>query len=168
MAALSPEDRRSLLAAQGWLELGLPAEAEAELDAASSAIQDSEELLLARWEVRSVMNRWDDAIAVARKLLERFPESPAGPIQLAYSLRRSHNAGLDQAWEALHPALDRFPTVSTIPYNLACYAAQSGRLDEAMDWLARAIQIEGRSDRIKQMALGDDDLKALWGRIRKL
>ena len=61
--------------------------------------------------------------------------------------------------------LFRSPKVAIIPYNLACYAAQLGRLDEAMDWLRRAVTAGGDSKGIKGMAMRDDDLKALWERI---
>jgi hypothetical protein len=40
-------------------------------------------------------------------------------------------------------------------------------LDEARGWLKRAMKI-GKRDRIKLMALVDEDLEPLWKEIRKL
>jgi hypothetical protein len=55
-----------------------------------------------------------------------------------------------------------------IPYNLACYAAQFGRLEEAWQWLHKAMAAAGDTQHIKRMALADADLQKLWERIRGL
>jgi Tfp pilus assembly protein PilF len=54
---------------------------------------------------------------------------------------------------------ERFPDEVAIPFNLACYACQLGRLDEAREKLARAIKMEPA---FLKAALEDDDLKAIW------
>ena len=63
--------------------------------------------------------------------------------------------------------MERFPKVPTIPYNLACYACQLGNLEEARQWLAKAIKIRS-TEEIKQMALADPDLQPMWDEIKKL
>ena len=75
--------------------------------------------------------------------------------------------GLQAAWDALLPAFEKFPKEPTIPYNLACYACQLRRLDEARQWLERAVKIAGK-EKIKFMALNDDDLEPLWQEIKRL
>jgi len=75
--------------------------------------------------------------------------------------------GLQQAWEALLPAFDKFPKEPIIPFNLACYACQMRQLDAARDWLQRAMAISGK-EKIKPMALKDSDLEPLWEEIRRL
>jgi hypothetical protein len=80
------------------------------------------------------------------------------------------SGGLQAAWEALLPVAEKFPTVSTIPYNLACYAAQLDRLDGARDWWEKALtiaQANGGFDEIRLMALDDPDLEPLWREIRE-
>ena len=62
---------------------------------------------------------------------------------------------------------DKFPGEPTIAYNLACYACKMGGLDEARQWLERAVKIAGKAN-IKVMALNDDDLEPLWGEIKRL
>jgi len=52
-------------------------------------------------------------------------------------------------------------------YNLACYSCQLGRLDEARDWLKKAIALVG-ADTIKEMAATDPDLEPLRAEIRNL
>jgi len=112
--------------------------------------------------------RWESGIEVAEKLLRVAPDRASGWLHRAYALRRVKGGGLQQAWEALRPAYDKFPKAEVIPYNLGCYAAQMGRLDEAWEWLHKAMEAAGDVDAIKSMALADMDLHALWDRIRAL
>ena len=67
----------------------------------------------------------------------------------------------EEAWNALLPVATSFPSDPTIPYNLACYAAQLGRLPEARDWLAQAFRL-GNAKELKLRALEDPDLAPLW------
>jgi Flp pilus assembly protein TadD len=83
-------------------------------------------------------------------------------------LRRCPDGGLPQAWAALLPARERFPQEPVIPYNLACYAAQMNRLDEAFEWLRQAVTAAGKADPIRQMATQDPDLEALRHRLKEL
>ena len=86
----------------------------------------------------------------------------------AYAMRRVRHGGLQLAWSLLRPAFDKFPKEDIIPYNLACYAAQQGRLDAAWDWLQRAIEACGDAKVIKQRAMADTDLQPIWEKVRKL
>ncbi|MDW8309781.1 MAG: hypothetical protein RMK20_10450, partial [Verrucomicrobiales bacterium] len=95
------------------------------------------------------------------------PDRPNGWLHRAYALRRATGGGLERAWEALRPAADRFPREPIIPYNLACYACQMGRLDEARQWFVRALRVGDRAT-LKDMALHDDDLRPLWNEISGL
>lgn len=52
---------------------------------------------------------------------------------------------------------DRFPEGWTIPYNLACYCAQLGRLDECRKWLKKAVTIDEHT--VKRAAIDDPDFK---------
>ena len=56
-------------------------------------------------------------------------------------------------------ARELFPKEPLIPYNLARYAAQLGRIDEAKALLHSAI---GLDPLFKEMALEDDDLAGIW------
>ena len=70
------------------------------------------------------------------------------------------------AWDALFIVQDRFPDVPTIPYNLACYACQLGRLDDSRQLLKRAVKLGGRD--YHRMALEDEDLQPLWTEIKRM
>jgi Flp pilus assembly protein TadD len=167
MKPLEPPDSHYLSAAVGWMELGVLAEADAELNRVSAKRRRHPDVLEVRWRVLAESRQWEQAVLVARTLMERAPDRSSGWLHQAYSLRRASSNGLQQAWEALLPAYDKFPREPTIAYNLSCYACQMRHLDQARTWLQRALKI-GDQERIKRMALDDPDLKPLWNEIRKL
>lgn len=165
MQRLEPPDTHYLTAAVGWLELGVPREAEAELNRISAAQQSHPDVLEVRWATLAQTQRWSTALEIARALLKSAPDRSSGWLHHAYSLRRVAKEGLREAWDALLPAYDKFPREPTIPYNLSCYACQLHQFEEARAWLRRALKV-GDRDKIKRMALDDPDLKPLWEEIR--
>jgi hypothetical protein len=165
---LAPPDSHYLTAAVGWLELGDPVEAVREIERIDPAHLEHPDVLEVRWQISTVDQNWEAGLALAEKLVAVAPDRSSGWIHRAYCLRRVKAGSLQAAWDALRPVYDKFPSVVIIPYNLACYAAQFGRLNEAWSWLHKAMEIGGHIDTIKKMALADADLKALWDRIRKV
>ena len=161
MKALDPVDVYRVRAVEGWLGLGLRAEAAAELEAIPPDHQGHPDVLEARWLFHVHARQWDAALAVARKLIFAAPDRASGWLHQAYALRRAADGGLAQAREVLMPAAEKFPKEPIIPFNLACYACQLGQLDEARKWLKRAMKVGGR-EAIRHMALTDEDLKPLW------
>ena len=154
-------------AAIGWLELGNVAEAKAELGQIGPAQQNQPDVLEVRWLICAEEKHWAEGLQIARALLHRAPERSSGWLHQAYALRRVPDGGVGQAWEALLPAFDKFPKEPIIAYNLACYACQMKRMDDARLWLQRAVAIGGKEN-IKRMALADRDLEMLWEEIRAL
>jgi tetratricopeptide (TPR) repeat protein len=155
------------MAAVGWLELGNPAEAKAELAQISTAQQEHPDVLEVQWLISAEERNWQEGLQVAQSLLRRAPERLSGWLHQAYALRRVPEGGLRKAWDALLPAASKFPKEPTIPFNLSCYACQLRRLDDARDWLNRAVAVAGKK-KIKEMALNDSDLQPLWEEIRLL
>ena len=167
MLPLDPPDSHHLNAANGWLELGLRAEAATELDLISPTHRQHPDVLGTRWALFAHECRWDEALVTASALMKCAPERADGWLHHAYALRRAAGGGLQEAWSALLPAATKFPQEPVICFNLACYACQLGQLDEARGWLKRAMKI-GERDKIKLMAMVDEDLEPLWKEIRKL
>ena len=165
MQLIEPPDIHHLSAAIGWLELGVPVEADEELNRISAERQAHPDVLEVRWLALAQLKRWDKALAIARALLKGAPNRCSGWLHQAYSLRRASRDGLQLAWDALLPAYDKFPREPTVAYNLSCYACQMQQLDQARTWLNRAFKI-GDKNKIKQMALDDADLQPLWDEIR--
>ena len=154
-----------LNAALGWLGLNCPADARTELDAISSAHQSHPDVLEARWLLCAHEQIWRDALVVADCELAAAPDEAAGWLHRAYALRRVPGGGLAQAWDALLPAADKFPAEPVIAYNLGCYACQMQELNASRLWLQRAMAAGGK-EKIRKMALEDDDLKPLWPEIQ--
>lgn len=165
---IEPPDIHFLRAAEGWMELRLPREAEAELACLSAEAARHPQALNTRWAVHAELGAWKLAYAAAEELIACAPEDVAGWVHRAYSARRMEGGGLQAAWDALRPAADLFPDEPLVPYNLACYACQSGKLDVARRWIdsARLIAAKRNGDAVlKQMALADSDLIPLRERI---
>lgn len=168
MPPLEPPDTHHLTAAIGWLELGNPGEAGEEIAKISPANLEHPDVLEARWQICAALKSWDAGLEVAEVLMSRSPERDSAWLHRAYALRRARSGGLQKAWDALRPAHEKFPGSPLIPYNLACYAAQLGRLEEAWEWLHKAMEAAKDVNTIKQMALADEDLKGLFDRVKEL
>ncbi|WCJ59898.1 tetratricopeptide repeat protein [Fontisphaera persica] len=168
MKSLDPADALLANAALGWLELGNAHEAKAELERLSPGAQKHPVILELQWRIAHELADWQTALALARQQIQADPIEPAGYIHQAYALRRVKGGGLEKALHALLPAARLFPELDIVPYNLACYAAQLGRLEEAWDWLLRAFRLTEDATHLTSMALKDDDLRPLWPKIRTL
>lgn len=168
MKPVEPPDSFYLSAAVGWLELGNPTEAGEELARLRPELLAHPDVLEIRWAICAATRSWDAAVPVAEQLVQIAPDRVSGWIHRAYALRRARGGGLPVAWDALRPAVEKFPKEPMIPYNLGCYAAQLGRLDEAWEWLHKAMESAGDIASIRTMALQDKDLEPLWERIRTI
>ena len=167
MELLAPPHSHILSAAEGWLELGNLVEAQAELTRMEEPLQNHPQVLSVRWAICAQEKNWPAALELARQLVQLVPESPFGWLHQAYALRRVADGGLQAAWDALLPALEKFPQLALIPYNLACYACQLQQLEKARELLQRALKT-GEKQQIKRIALEDPDLQPLWIEIREL
>lgn len=167
-AELTLREGRIIDSIDGWLMLGSPSEALMEFGRLSPVGASHPRSLDARWRIAAAMRDWDSALEAAVQLQQVAPDDPAGWIHRSYAIRRHKLGGLHKAWDALLPAASRFPKVSVIPYNLACYAAQLGQLIDAWDWLHRAIEAAEDIRLIKNQALNDPDLKPIWDRVKGL
>lgn len=167
MKKIVPPHSHLLSAAEGWVGLGDTASASAELDQLPKRFQKHPAVLDVRWTIHAMKEDWAAALCAAVELIRQAPESPAGWIHQAYALRRAPEAGLQSAWNALFPCMELFPKNPIIPYNLACYACQMQKPDQARILLTRALAL-GKRDEIKRMALSDADLQPLWGEIESL
>jgi Flp pilus assembly protein TadD len=164
---LEPPDSHHLDAAIGWLGLGCVDDACAELEKISAVNQLHPDVLEVRWTICAHDRRWHDALTIAELELQTAPEESSGWLHRAYALRRVHDGGLPQAWDALLPAAKKFPAEPVIAFNLSCYACQMQKFDAAREWFHRALAA-GKKEVIKQMALADDDLQPLWQEISGL
>lgn len=153
--------------AEGWLMLGNPQEAELEWNQIDPRYQNMVQVIALKWSILAKAEDWTRAAEAAMLQCEMAADDPSGYVHWAYSVRRQPGGGLQPAWDILHSAYRRFPKESIIPYNLACYAAQMGQLEDSWEWLQKAIRIAGAGP-IKTMAMQDADLAPLWPRIEQM
>lgn len=159
---LSDSEKHHLRAAEGWLELGLAEEAAAELAHIAPAHRDDRQVLALRMSLHYHAGEWADCLAAAQTLASAAPASPWAFVNGSIALYRLGRTR--EAWEFLHPVLEKFPENWTVPYNLACYAAQLGHRDDALRMYDLARK---RTDarQLKQIALDDPDLQPIWDAI---
>jgi tetratricopeptide (TPR) repeat protein len=154
----SNSDRLHLRAAEGWLELGNCLEATEELEKITPELRAHPDVLRMRVEIFSAAKKWDFAAEVANALCRTVPDDSYGYIRRAFALHELKRT--KEAFDTLLPVADKFPELWVIPYNLACYTCQLGRLDEARQWFDRALKA-GDEKKIKLAALDDPDLAPL-------
>ncbi len=152
-------------AAEGWLLLGCPDEAARELASVVGETRRDARYFDLSWQVGAAAGDWATALRAAEAWVVHEGEREVGPwIQRSYALRRVPGGGLAAALEGLAPALERFPCEPIVPYNLACYLAQSGRTAEAWEMLQEAVR-RGGAELMVPMARADPDLIPLSDRI---
>jgi tetratricopeptide (TPR) repeat protein len=158
MKPLEPPDSIHLKAAEGWLELGSHLEANEELEKITPELRVHPDVLELRWQIYAQEKKWAACVDIANAVVKLAPERPDGWIHRSYApheLKRTQ-----EAFDQLLPVADRFPKIWTIPFNLSCYCAQLGRLDECQAWFKKATAIDEQT--VKRAAIDDPDLKPLW------
>jgi len=159
MKQLEPPDCHHLKAAQGWLDLGNPNEANEELKQIRLEWRFHPEVLLARWEIYARGHHWEFAYTIAHGMVALIPENPVGWIKRAVSLHEMKRT--PEAWLTLLPAAKKFPNNFNVAYDLARYACQLGKFSDAFRWLERAKQLADPQT-FKQLSRKDPALEPLW------
>jgi len=161
-AAMKPLRRADMLhleAAQGWIELDNPSEAQRELDAIEAACLENPEVLELRWKTSAMDQHWDICLDLAETLVDVAPRKSTGWLYLAASLHSLRHP--EEAYETLVEVVDSFSNNPAIPYQLACYACEMRLWNEAKTWLDEAF-VRGNSDELKVLALQDSSLQPFW------
>lgn len=161
MKSLPIPDAHHLRAAQGWLELGNPVEAFAELDHIAPLLRAHPEVLKLRCQIYQRAKKWDLCIEVASSLVNHLPGDPLGWILRSFALHELKRT--QEAYDMLLPVGDRFPQNWTVPYNLACYCAQLRDFPAAESWFKQAMTIDEHT--VKRIGIDDPDLTPLWDNL---
>ena len=148
--------QRRISFAQGYLALGLVAEAAAELDHLSAADAERPEALAVRLALLHEQKKWVEVRDLSRELVRRTPSEAALWVSWAYATRRAES--LEAAEKILRTAAERHPDDPTIQFNLGCYACLRGDLITARERVKRAIALEPR---FAELARTDPDLMQL-------
>jgi tetratricopeptide (TPR) repeat protein len=166
MKPLEPPDNHHLNAALGWLELGNHLEANAELENITAALRSHPAVLELRWQIYAKEEKWEACVDIGEAMVKVAFDLPEGWIHRSFALHELKRT--KEAADKLEAAADLFPSISTIPYNLACYACQLGNQADAREWLRDAFDLAEDKKTIKLAALDDPDLEPLWLVIGKL
>jgi tetratricopeptide (TPR) repeat protein len=163
---LEPPDSHHLNAAQGWLELGNGIEANAELENIAPALRTHPLVLEMRWQIYAKAEKWEACVEIGEAMVKAAFDLPEGWIHRSFALHELKRT--QEAADKLEAAADLFPSVWTIQYNLACYACQLGKQDEAREWLRDAFDLAPDKKALKLSALDDPDLEPLWLEIGEI
>jgi len=147
--------------AQGWLLLDNHGSAARAIRLIPVAFRERPEVRQFRAQLHLSAKQWRQAVPLLRQLRDENPSDPQFSVSLAFAVRRAKSIGA--AEKVLLVARERFPDVAIIWFNLACYAAQQGRLTEARDWLREA---ESRENGFQDLAKTDSDLMPFWAAVK--
>src|SRR5258708_1191859 len=158
MKPLEHSDTLHLRAAEGWLELCSHLEADRELDEITPGNRVHPDVLELRFQVYAAAKKWEAALDIAAAIMKLAPERTDGWIDRSFALHELDRT--QEAFDTLREVADRFTQRWVIPYNLACYCAQLGRLEESQEWFKKAMAVDEHT--VKREAIDDPDLKPLW------
>ncbi len=148
--------QRSILAAQGYHELGLWREAWRELDEISGAAKDRPDVIEMRILILINERNWREGLTFSRQLAEVAPQEEGGWVHSAYCL---HELGrTSEAIQALLAAPASLREKAIFHYNLACYSCVLGRIDAAREALFRSFALDKR---YRDFARADRNLEPL-------
>jgi predicted Zn-dependent protease len=147
---------RTLIAAQGYIELDMTAEALRELDTLPKEEQARLEVMQVRLFIFMRSRSWKDAMAVCKRLRESDPQQTTGYIHGAFCL---HEMGQTrEAKDLLLSGPTSLLREATYYYNLGCYDAVLGNVADAQHALEISFKMD---DKFREIAKYDPDLKGV-------
>jgi len=147
---------QTLRSALGWLELGLPEEALAELEELAARDRMRRQALELKLFAQMKAGRWNAGADTGRLLCLREPKEPRFFLHAAYCLHETGDTVAARNWLMTGPS-----TLMEDPlfhYNIACYHAVLGEEKQARSHLSRALSMDGS---LRRRAEADDDLASL-------
>jgi tetratricopeptide (TPR) repeat protein len=145
-----------LRAAIGWYELGLAAEALAELDALLPPNRDRTESLELRAVILQQMERWEEAAQTYAQLCSR-PEAPVDRF-IAWGCCLFELNRVKECRSALLAAPPEARRHGLWNFHLACYEALLGNRNEARRLVQECLQLDPR---LRRMATQNENLAPL-------
>src|SRR5438445_568637 len=132
MKKLEFPDYHYLRAVEGWLTLGDLASASNELDQINPALRSHPDVLMMHCDILAASRKCDALLPIAEALFRTTPENLDSWLQRSFALHQMERT--HEAFDLLLPALEKFPKSWSVPYNLACYTTQIGRLTDGWQW----------------------------------
>ena len=157
---LEPPDQQYWQSAVGYVELGMFADANSELEKIDPFCRAAPEVLAVRIAIYHGLQKWELMAEIAKRLADFQPDDVQWRISLAYATRRADS--IKAAKQILLNAESKFPNEAIIKDNLACYFCQTADIETAKNYLKKAFEIDS-TWRLK--ALDDEDLRPLWNSL---
>jgi tetratricopeptide (TPR) repeat protein len=121
---------RAILAAQGYLELGMAEEALAELSSVPTSESTDPDILELRLHILMQVGNWNEALSCSEELIRLMPEDLPAYIHGAFAL---HELGRTrEARDFLQKGPDSLRKDPTFHYNIGCYEAVLGNRGAAL------------------------------------
>lgn len=157
------DTKRRIVAAQGYVELGLYEQARDVLQSLPAALQDRVEVIELSLLCLMGEQRWRAALELTRKLCQVEPNEPGGYIHAAYCL---HELGrTEEAVRVLLSGPTSLQSKAVYFYNMGCYRARLGEVDAAVQLLQKAFD---KDETLRRIAQKDPDLAALRSRLETI
>ncbi len=153
-------DRR-IAAIQGYIELGLPQEARAEMATLPPEAADRVDVVELEVLCCIAQRNWGTGLHHAMKLCAMAQGEPGGFVHAAYCLHEL--ARTDEALALLMAGPPSLRRKAVFYYNVGCYNASLGRMDQALLMLEQAFLMKPE---LRLEARRDPDLAVLRGQLR--
>ena len=155
---LQHPDNFHVQSAEGWLELGNPTEAVAELNRISKTGSSHPTVLKLRCRAFHKAGDWNNCLDEADQLVKLYPKQVEWFILTSDALRRLER--VQEAYDSLLSVSLKFSKVWRVPFDLSRYASLLGRFEDSQKWFKKAILVDERATQVH--GIDDPDLKPLW------
>ena len=152
---LEEEEQRHVEAAQGFFELGMFLDADAELDRVDPYCRQLPEVLEVRAKIYAALRKCELAEVVTKRLWDVTDEAQWAEAW-ALALR---NKGAIKSARAVLGALERHEANALIHYRLACCECALGFIEVAKFRLKYALKLDPS---LRSRALEEPDLEQVW------
>ncbi len=119
-----------------------------ELDTLPAGLQEGVEVLQMRLFVHMREKRWQQALEISRTFCRLQPEETMGFIHAAFCLHELRRTAEAKAFLLAGPA--SLLGEATYHYNLGCYDAALGNLEEAQAHLRTTFKLDGKFRDVRQ------------------
>ena len=147
---------RTIQAADGYLDLKMLGDAEAELQEVPVGYRTELPYLFVVSRLCFDAQNWEKAAQIGALIQRQQPDQVGAWVNYAFAVRR--HSGIEDAEQILLEALERFPEEAIVPYNLACYASVQGAYESADAYFTKACAMDAE---FSSMGAADDDLDGL-------
>lgn len=171
-APLTHAEMHLMRAALGWLELGNPAEARAEMEKIAKKFNTNPNVVLIWCDISAAQGNWDDCLKGALKVTKMLPSCLDGWIHLANATRHTGKDGIKKAEKILSSIYLKFHFCPAISYTRALCAGQRGDYEMAAEWLDDAFTCATQKadviDEFAAKAMKAPELKPIWDKIQRI